>query len=60
MPVVFNRSSDSLDAALPLKNKYRTGIKTKMIKILTLVTPLIKPLIAANQKIHKGLNYTSV
>ena len=23
MPVVFNRSSDSLDAALPLKNKYR-------------------------------------
>ena len=31
-----------------------------MIKILTLVTPLIKPLIAANQKIHKGLNYTSV
>ena len=56
MPVVFNRSSDSLDAALPLKKKTQTN----MIKILTLVTPLIKPLIAAYKKIHKGLNYTRV
>lgn len=31
-----------------------------MIKILILVTPLIKLLIAANQKIQKGLNYTGV
>ena len=30
-----------------------------MIKILILVIPLIKLLIAAYKKIHKGLNYTS-
>ena len=54
MPVVFNRSSDSLDAALPLNQK-----TTNMIKILILVIPLIKLQIAAYKKIHKGLNYTS-
>ena len=54
MPVVFNRSSDSLDAALPLNWK-----TTNMIKILILVIPLIKLQIAACKKIHKGLNYTS-